>query len=73
MFYIEQTVEQKCHLGDGTTVNQWDTRNTTVGNEGCSTAYGCTCAGTLTYHTYDEAEWSNEMFESIPVRPPSHI
>ena len=69
MFYVEQTKERKCHLGDGTVVNDWDSQNTTAGNEGCGTAWGCTCPGTLTYHTYDGAEWSDEMFESIPVRP----
>ena len=66
MFYIEQTDEMKCHLGDGTVVNGWDSRNTTQGNEGCMTPYGCTCSGYITYHTIDGQEWSDEMFESIP-------
>jgi hypothetical protein len=68
MFYIEQTTEMKCVRGDGTYVQPWDTQNTTPGNEGCvtSTGYGCECSGTLVYLTYDGAEWSDEMYESIP-------
>lgn len=66
MFYIEQTKETKCYLGDGTVINDWDNQNTTLGNEGCDTAYGCECAGTVAYVTMDGVEWSDEMFESIP-------
>eukprot|EP01052_Picozoa_sp_SAG31_P006084 SAG31_NODE_276_length_18650_cov_5.821842_14_plen_193_part_00 len=66
MYYIEKTDEIKCHLGDGTVVNNWDSRNTTEGNEGCSTPYGCECSGTIYYHTVDGEEWTDEMFTSIP-------
>ena len=68
MFYIERTFEKRCILGDGTVVHNWDTSNTTLGNEGCATdtGYGCECSGDLVYHTYDGADWSDEMFESIP-------
>jgi len=66
MFYIEQTTERRCLLGDGTFVQPWTTANTTHGNEGCETPYGCECPGTLTYVTYDNQHWSDEMFSSIP-------
>jgi len=66
MYYIEQTDSLKCHLGDGSVVLDWDTSNTTAGNEGCDMEYGCECSGTLTYLTYDGQEWTGEMYSSIP-------
>jgi len=66
MYYIEMTAEKKCLLGDGTYTQPWDTSNTTPGNEGCQTEYGCECSGELFYITQDGAEWSDEMYESIP-------
>lgn len=66
MYYIERTDEMRCTLGDGTVIENWDTGKDTLGNEGCTSDYGCACAGTLTYHTYDGQEWTNEMYESIP-------
>ena len=66
MFYIEKTREQRCSMGDGTIYQPWNTANTSLGNEGCATKYGCECAGDLSYITYDHQEWSDEMYGSIP-------
>lgn len=66
MFYIEQTRERRCEMGDGTFYQPWDTANTSLGNEGCDTEYGCACAGVLSYVTYDNQFWSDEMYSSIP-------
>jgi hypothetical protein len=66
MYYIERTDSINCHLGDGTVIQNWDSGKESLGNEGCDTDYGCACAGTLTYHTYDGQEWTNEMYASIP-------
>ena len=66
MFYIEKTREQRCTMGDGTIYQPYDSSNTSLGNEGCATKYGCTCAGELSYITYDHQIWSDEMYGSIP-------
>jgi hypothetical protein len=63
---VEKTDSLKCTFGDGSVVSPWNSQNTTAGNEGCITEYDCECTGTLTYITQDGAEWSDEMYTSIP-------
>ena len=64
-----QTDSLKCHLGDGSVVLDWDTSNTTAGNEGCDMEYGCECSGTLTYLTYDGQEWTGENTTLLTCGP----
>ena len=66
MFYIESTDHKVCLLGDGTKIDPWISSNTSLGNEGCDTEWGCECPGTLAYVTLDGVEWSDEMYSSIP-------
>ena len=66
MFHVEKTTSYRCHLGSGVTIDPWDTANTTAGNEGCNVEFGCICPGHLALVTYDGAEWTKEMFTSIP-------
>jgi len=64
VYYVEESTETVCTLHDGTVLQPWDTTQAT--NEGCTEAYGCACAGTLTYISRDGVEYSSDMFTSIP-------
>jgi hypothetical protein len=66
MYYIESTDHKVCLLGDGTKVDPWVSSNTSAGNEGCDTEWGCECPGVLAFVTLDGEEWSDEMYSSIP-------
>jgi hypothetical protein len=66
MFFIERTDHKVCLLGDGTRIDPWITSNTSAGNGGCTTAWGCECPGTVAFVTMDGVEWSDEMYGSIP-------
>jgi hypothetical protein len=66
MYMIEKTDHKVCVLGDGARIDPWDNRNTSKGNEGCETTWGCSCPGELVFVTHDGAEWTDEMYSSIP-------
>jgi len=54
------------YLGEGHPLYPQGTTNGYAYNAGCTTDYGCTCPGTLSYVDRDGAEWSSEHFTSIP-------
>lgn len=65
LYFAEQTVSMTCTTADGV-FPDWDTAISTPGNEGCTSDYGCQCAGEVIYITRSGEEWSSEIFASIP-------
>merc|ERR1711907_682776 len=47
VYYVEEAHSMACIQLDGTRVDDWDTSQ--AKNPGCTTEYGCDCAGSVEY------------------------